>query len=323
MDARRREFYIFRERRIPKDCPDFDTLAVLYHDTREEKYLAWMLNLYETKMNAIAIAAAMHYDMDGYFSDFKDCIVHGIYKAMEHFEPSREVKFSTFMSWYLKEEIHVLVRTLRRGFSGMSKSMDEQFRKAMAIYKQTASPLADRDTMERIAGKIGCSRKVLSDIIDYGQLYSELIWYDKGHENCSCDEDNFKEAKDYIPDPGGSAETVYFKERCSSALWDAYHALTAQEQEMVAAYLGFCPECGSSFRLEEGKLIPRRPMFFADIAAIHQMYEPRTAKKIIDNALGKMRERLIESGWYTVERYGPKTKKCRHGVRENPLNDSY
>ena len=308
MDAQRREFYIFRERCIPKDCPDFDTLAVLYHDTREEKYLAWMLNLYETKMNAIAIAAATHYDMDGYFSDFKDCIVHGIYKAMEHFDPSREVKFSTFMSWYQKEEIHVLVRTLRRGFSGMSKSMDEQFRKAMAIYKQTASPLADRDTMERIAGKIGCSMKVLSEIIDYGQLYSELIWYDKGHENCSCDEGNFKGAKDYIPDPGGSAETVYFKERCSSALWDAYHALTAQEQEMVAAYLGFCPECGSSFRLEEGKLIPRRPMFFADIAAIHQMYEPRTAKRIIERALGKMREGLITSGWYTAERYGSKTK---------------
>ena len=297
MDARRREYYIFRERRIPKDCPDFDTLAVLYHDTREEKYLAWMLNLYETKMNAIAIAAATHYDMDGYFSDFKDCIVHGIYKAMEHFDPSREVKFSTFLSWYLKEEIHGLVRTLRRGFSGMSKSMDEQFRKAMAIYKQTATPPADRDTMERIAGKIGCSVKVLSELIDYGQLHSELIWYDKDRENCSCDEGNFKKEKDYIPDPGGSAETVFFKEQCSKALWDAYHALTAQEREMVAAYLGFCPECGSSFRLEEGKLIPRRPMFFADIAAIHQMYEPRTAKKIIDRALGKMREGLIESGW--------------------------
>ena len=295
MDARRREFYIFRERRIPKDCPDFDTLAVLYHDTREEKYLAWMLNLYETRMNAMAIAAAAHYDMYGYFSDFKDCVVHGICNAIERFDPNREVKFSTFMPWYLKREIHTLVRTLRRGFSGMSKSTDEQFRKAMAIYKQTATP-ADRDTLERIARKIGCSVKVLSEFIDYGQLHSELIWYDNDHSGSNRNETSIVKAKIYVPDPGGSAETVFFKEQHNTALWNAYQSLTGQEREMVAAHLGFCPECGSSFRLEQGKLIPRQPMFFADIAAIHQMYEPRTAKKIIFQALDKMREQLIESG---------------------------
>lgn len=304
MDAAYRDFYYFRETRVPKGCPDFDTLAVLYHDTREERYLAWMLNLYETRMNSIAIGAAIHYDMSGYFSDFIDCVVQGIYRALRQFDPEKGVYFSTFMVNYLKDEIHALVRTLRRGFSGMRKSTDDKFRKVMAIFHQAETP-TDNDTLERIAGKIGCSRKVLSDIIDYGQLYSELIWYDKDNENCSCDEDNFKEAKDYIPDPGGSAEAVFFKEQCSMALWDAYHALTAQEREMLAAYLGFCPECGSRFRLEEGKLIPRRPMFFADIAAIHQMYEARTAKKIIDRALGKMRTGLIASGWYTAERYGP------------------
>ena len=307
MDARRREFYIFRERCIPKDCPDFDTLAVLYHDTREEKYLAWMLNLYETKMNAIAIAAATHYDMDGYFSDFKDCIVHGIYKAMEHFDPSREVKFSTFMSWYQKEEIHGLVRTLRRGFSGMSKNTDEKFRKAMAAYNRMGHP-KDQKSLEQIAAEIGSSVKVVREIILCARQHTELIWCDKGKDVCDEDEEGQSNLKHEIPSKGGSAETEFFRQQRTEELWEAFDALTKQEQEMLAAYLGFCLVCGSVFRLEEGKLIPRRPMFFADIAAIHQMYEPRTAKKIIDNALGKMRERLIASGWYTAERYGPKTK---------------
>lgn len=307
MDARRREFYIFRETRIPKDCPDFDTLAVLYHDTRNERYLAWMLNRYETRMNALALAAATHYDMDGYFSDLKNCVVHAICRANEHFDSKRDVKFSTFLNWSIKDEIYSFVRTLRRGFSGMSKSTDELFRKAMAMSHRMENPTA-QDLPEKIAKEVGCSVKVITELLQCGWRQAQLVPYEMERDNGDPGEEERSRPKTYLRDPGGSAETVFIKEQRATALWDTYQSLTMQEQEMVAAYIGFCPECGSSFRLEQGKLVPQQPMFFADIAAIHQMYEPRTAKKIIDKALSKMRERLMESGWYTAERNGLKTK---------------
>ena len=205
-----------------------------------------------------------------------------------------------FMNWYIQDEIHAFVRTLRRGFSGMSKSTDELFRKTMAVFHQMEDQ-ATHDTPERVAAEVGCSVKVVAELLLCGWRHAQLVPYGKERDNGDPDVEERARPKIYLPDPGGSAEKAFIQEQRDVVLWDAYRSLTPQEREMVAAYLGFCPECGSNFLIEDGAYIPRKPMFFADIAAIHQIYEPKTAKKIIDKALDKMREQLLESGWYGAE----------------------
>ena len=276
----------------PKNKPLFDELVDLYLQTREEKYLRWLLHAYEETLHDIAKGAVQDYAMQGHFLDLKMTAVAAIYETLKHYEPTDSMAFRALMKYNIQEGIHNYIRTMRPGFTVPNRAAYAMLRKAMAIYNKEDQK-NDAETIRLIAAEIGRSVDTTRDILASGLRSMMLIRLDKMKD----EDDPAPDTKPVVRDTDGNAETVYFKTKRADALWRAYQSLSWQEQEMLAAYVGICPECGNSFLQEGDALVLRQRMFIKDIAAVHQMYDPQTAKKIIDKALGKMRKRLLESGW--------------------------
>ncbi len=280
---------------FPKRKPGFDLIVKVYLRTKKEKYFRWLLHAYEEALNDIAKGAVQDYAMYGHFLDLKMTAVHAIYQTLEQFDPQGRMAFRALMKHNITEEIHAYIRTMRSGFTVPNRTAYAVLRKAMAIYNKEDQK-NDAVTIRTVASEIGRSEQTTREILAAGLRNMTLVRLGQKKDD---DEDDGQ--KTILRDHNGSAETVYFRTKLYKVLWEAYQSLTSQEKEMVAAYVGFCPECGNNFQAENGDLVLRQPMFIADIAAVHQMYDPQTAKKIIFQALDKMRERLMESGWYTPE----------------------
>ena len=67
---------------------------------------------------------------------------------------------------------------------------------------------------------------------------------------------------------------------------------------ILAEAFGFCPACHGLHELENGCLQCRKPLALYAIAAYQQMTSEATVRRVIHNALEKMRKQLIESGWF-------------------------
>ena len=72
---------------------------------------------------------------------------------------------------------------------------------------------------------------------------------------------------------------------------------------LVAAHLGFCPECFETYEIKEKGgapiLAPRKKQSLVDLAIEHELADPDTVHEILECAYGKMRKKLIESGLIT------------------------
>ena len=101
-----KELYILQARDYPhEEEPSFQSLVMLYLNTGDEKYFRWMLDVWEEKLNDIAMGAVQNYSMFGHFLDFKMTAVTGMFHALEQYDPTRGVPFEAFMRPYMKKEI--------------------------------------------------------------------------------------------------------------------------------------------------------------------------------------------------------------------------
>ena len=65
---------------------------------------------------------------------------------------------------------------------------------------------------------------------------------------------------------------------------------------LVAAHLGFCPECYEIYEIKEKEgvpvLAPRKKKSLVDLAIEHELADPDTVHEILARAYGKMRKKL-------------------------------
>ena len=82
-----------------------------------------------------------------------------------------------------------------------------------------------------------------------------------------------------------------------------YFALDYRERMLVAAHLGFCPECFETLAWKEKDgvpiLAPQKKQSLVDLAIKHELSDPDSVHEILERAYGKMRKKLIESGFVT------------------------
>ena len=69
---------------------------------------------------------------------------------------------------------------------------------------------------------------------------------------------------------------------------------------LVAAHLGFCPECFETYETKEKEGVPipapRKRRSLVDLAIEHELADPDSVHEILERAYGKMREKMGESG---------------------------
>ncbi len=262
-----KELSILQARDYPhEDEPKFQSLVMLYLDTGDVKYFRWMLDVWEEKLNDIAMGAVQNYSMFGHFLDFKMTAVTGMLHALEQYDPTRGVPFEAFMRPYMKKEILAYVRTMRRGFTVPSEGRDYILRKAMAIYNQEDCK-NDAATIEKIAGAIGRSVKTTREILAAGLRNTKI--------------DDINQT---VKDNDGNKREI-----------DLTRDLTYGEA------FGFCPACYGLHELEDGTVQRRRPLALYEIAAYHQIASEATVRRTINKALEKMRKQLTASGWFSSD----------------------
>jgi len=114
------------------------------------------------------------------------------------------------------------------------------------------------------------------------------------------DSDEEEAREDVTTDNSTNPEQVFFAALRSDAVLNAFEALDYRERMLVAAHLGFCPECYEIYEIKEkgGAPIfaPRKKKSLVDLAIEHELADPDTVHEILERAYGKMRKKMGGSG---------------------------
>lgn len=110
------------------------------------------------------------------------------------------------------------------------------------------------------------------------------------------DSDGEEAREDVSHDNSTNPEQVCFAALRSDAVLNAFESLDYRERMLVAAHLGFCPECYETLTWKEKDgvpvLAPRKKQSLIDLAIEHELADPDTVHEILERAYGKMKEQL-------------------------------
>src|SRR5262245_19172423 len=220
-------------------------LSAPYLDREEERDLAvrWREQRDEQALNRIAIAhMRLVISMAGKFRTFGlsmgDLIQEGhvgLLEAAARFEPDREVRFSTYATWWIRASMQDYIlrnwSIVRGGTSSAQKALFFNLRRLRARVAQTSGRLADGAIYREISSELGVSEA------DVAMMDSRLSGPDTSlnapliDESGSADRLDFLVSNDPLPDE--IAEDVIDIERRSDWLHDALGVLNPRELKII------------------------------------------------------------------------------------------
>ena len=261
-----------------------------YCRTKQLRYFLGFLHYYEPTLNYFANDFMLRYAMGGHFADLKQAALFGIIKAKKKYEHDRKTLFYRYADHYIRNELNDYVRQMRRGCTVESLDAYTKLRQTMAIFNSYGGRL-DNETLCRIAEEAEISRSKAADMIR--AALQNMLCTDI-YRSYGVGEDEPEDSREEIlvspfPDPYGALAAECQME----PLRAAWAALDRREQEVVAARLGFCPECFGVLECDipgakwyECRPRKRRP--YADIALDYSLSDPGSVKRIYENAIIKM-----------------------------------
>ena len=164
----------------------------------------------------------------------------------------------------------------------------------MDIFNHSGGEFTE-ETISQVATQIGESYEKTKSIIEGGILTEN---YPDVQSN---DEDDTGTTDFLLPDSSLNPENIYFKQELYDKLYEAYDSLEYTEKIMLAQHLGFCPECFSTHSADKNdldgngkpKVKPIKPLPYTDIATSHGFSNADTAKRNIEKALDKIKNKLL------------------------------
>ena len=294
-----KELEIYRLTPAPPKENDLQRYILNYFSEKDDKYIAWFLHYYEKTINDKAFSIVQDYAMYGHFVDIKQAYVIGLLKALQEYDPNRNVPFIVYKEYAAMREVHEYIRTMRTGFTVQSNDEYLRLRKAMRLFREYGGK-ADDDTIKKVADNIGTSMEDAAEIIRCGMQNMQFVDYYRQY----ADEDSEESREEVAHDSSSEPDKIFFKLERTEAVMAEFEKLNFRERAMVAAHLGFCMECYATQYYdiedldEDGK--PTRKPFpkeaFIDIAIDHGLASPDTADKTYRRALDKMKTELKKRG---------------------------
>ena len=183
------------------------------------------------------------------------------------------------------------IRCARSGFTAQSLTEFRKLRQAMAIWSEKYHRSGGKGVFEAIAAVRGETPERVTAILQGGLLNENAV-----NLYCTDEEQSVEET---VADPVSDPAVLWPRMELHTRLWEAFAALDYEEQHIVAAHLGFCPDCDSTVfmdRSPDGQLKkkPMPRMMYTDIATAHGYSSARTAQRKYQRALEKMRRWLVE-----------------------------
>lgn len=262
-----------------------------YFESHDPYYYHGFLHYYEPTLNRIASGFMLRYAMPGHFADLKQEAVLGLLEAEQHYDPQKGSHFLQYSKNYMKNRMHYYIRKMRRGCTVTTAYADKKLRIVMRKFYDH-SGRNDLETICKVAEEMKIPQEEAMDIIQRALLNTLCteIHRPLGSADGEWDESSEERTVSPYPEPYEALLRQYKTE----ALLAAWHSLNYREQEILAAHLGFCPECfGTLERTGESSTwydcTPRKHIPYADLAIDFGLSSPDSARRVCEHAIKKLR----------------------------------
>lgn len=207
-----KELEIYRLTPAPPKENDLQRYILNYFAEKDDKYIAWFLHYYEKTINDKAFSIVQDYAMYGHFIDIKQAYVIGLPKALQEYDPNRNVPFIVYKEYSAMRDVHEYIRTMRTGFTVQSN---------------------------KVADNIGISTEDAAEIIRCGMQNVQFMDYYRQY----ADEDSEESREEVAHDSSAEPDKIYLKLQRAEAVMAEFEKLNFRERAMIAAHLGFCMDC--------------------------------------------------------------------------------
>ena len=261
-----------------------------YIHTQCEYYFRGFLHYYEGTINHIVNGFLLHYALGGHFEDLKQEAITGILEALEHYDPNQKKSFCKYANRYIENRLHNYTRRMRRGCTVETDYAYDKLRKVMALFNEYGGR-NDAETISRVAKAAKVDKDEAEELIQAAlrNMQCADIYRSFGDFDGEADESREEITVSPYPEPF----EALLKEHQAKALCLAWESLDYREQEMLAAHLGFCPDCfsvlertGSSEKWYD--CVPRKRTPYADLAIDFGLSSQESAQRICDQAVIKL-----------------------------------
>ena len=269
-----------------------ETCFQIYFDNHDLYYFHGFLHYIEPTLNRIASGFMLRYAMAGHFADLKQEAVLGLLEAEQHYDPKKGKRFLQYSKDYMKNRMHYYIRKMRRGCTVTSAYADRKLRTVMKTFYDHGGR-NDLETICKVAEEMKIPQEEATEIIQRALLNALCAGTDRQFGTADGEWEESSEERTVSPYP--EPYEALLQQYRTEALLAAWNALNYREKEMLAAHLGFCPECfGTLERTGESSAwydcIPRKRTPFADLAIDFGLSSPESAQRICEQAITKLRD---------------------------------
>jgi RNA polymerase sigma-32 factor len=210
-------------------------LARRWRETGDQTALHELVNAY-TRLVIATAARFRHYGLS--FADLIQEGHLGLMQAAARFEPSREVRFSTYAAWWIRSQMQDFIlrnwSIVRTGTTAAHKSLFFNLRRLRARIDRGAGAGAARLTREQ---KQRIARELDVTLADVDEMEGRLSGADASL-NHAVGEDGESQAQDFLaderPDPEASVAEAHDRRMRLGWLAEALAALSPRERTIIA-----------------------------------------------------------------------------------------
>ena len=261
-----------------------------YFESHDPYYYHGFLHYYEPTLNRIASGFMLRYAMPGHFADLKQEAVLGLLEAEQHYDPQKGSHFLQYSKNYMKNRMHYYIRKMRRGCTVTSAYADRKLRTVMKnFYEQGGRN--DLETICKVAEEMKIPQEEATEIIQCALLNALCTGTHRQLDSADGEWEESSEERNISPYP--EPYEALLEQYRTKALFSAWNSLNYREQEILAAHLGFCPECFNTLaRIGESgawyDCAPRKRTPYADLAIDFGLSSAESSQRICEQAITKL-----------------------------------